>query len=278
MITADERAFIEAHAYIPEHIPAYVTPISGAEAFLIGEFLVYVDGRRLIFVGYPLEGKFDAAGTEAVLEEARRRFEPALISAMAPQALVSLSGSQVSDRDFYYRLDLDKLDLSKKLRNALRRASQEVSIGEREDYSKEHKRLAHELVRRKRIPRETQSIFKNIPAYLGSPTARLYAARDRNGKLVAFDVAEFGSGEYTFYMFNFRSRARYVPGSSDLLLWRIIREARAQGKRYLNLGLGIDPGVAFFKSKWGGVPFLEHTACIFRAPETLEVDELFDML
>ena len=41
MITAEEESTIEDHAYVPEHLPQYVTPISGAEPFLLDDFLAY---------------------------------------------------------------------------------------------------------------------------------------------------------------------------------------------------------------------------------------------
>jgi hypothetical protein len=59
-------------------------------------------------------------------------------------------------------------------------------------------------------------------------------------------------------MFNFRCRKRNVPGASDLLLHEIIEQARGQGKRFLNMGLGINDGVSFFKKKWGAEPFLPY--------------------
>jgi hypothetical protein len=67
-------------------------------------------------------------------------------------------------------------------------------------------------------------------------------------------------------MFNFRSETRYVPGASDLLLSAVIGQAIAEEKKYLNLGLGINPGVAFFKEKWGGAVFLPHACCLYHPP------------
>ncbi len=69
------------------------------------------------------------------------------------------------------------------------------------------------------------------------------------------------------YMFNFRSQARYIPGASDLLLSTVTQQAIADGKKYMNLGLGINPGVAFFKEKWGGVVFLPHAFCLYHPPQ-----------
>lgn len=113
-----------------------------------------------------------------------------------------------------------------------------------------------------------QSTSPPHPPLLGGEgvgAALLLEARDAAGRLVAFDIATCG-GEYAFYLFNFRSREHYVPGASDLLLARLIELARAAGKRYLNLGLGINAGVRGFKEKWGARPFLTHVACTWERP------------
>jgi len=48
-------------------------------------------------------------------------------------------------------------------------------------------------------------------------------------------------------MFNFTSDALYVPGVSDLLLFEVIKQSKTEGRKYMNLDLGINPGVTFFK-------------------------------
>ena len=124
----------------------------------------------------------------------------------------------------------------------------------------------------------TQSIFKGIPDYAKLSTARIFEARDGRGKLVAFDLAEFGPTDYAFYMFNICSKKHYVPGASDLLLAQVIDRAGRGGKRYVNLGLGINPGVTFFKTKWGGVPFLRHVSCLHQRSRANVWADIFDEL
>ncbi len=95
------------------------------------------------------------------------------------------------------------------------------------------------------------------------PTAWIFEARNQGEELVAFDIAEFGSKYYAMYMFNFSSKDRPAPGASDLLLSGILNQAMTEQKKYINLGLGINPGVTFFKTKWGGTPFLPYTFCSY---------------
>jgi hypothetical protein len=79
-------------------------------------------------------------------------------------------------------------------------------------------------------------------------------------------------------MFNFGSDARYVPGASDLLLSKVIQQAKTEKKKYINLGLGINSGVTFFKEKWGGVAFLPYASCMYHPQRKENLDALLQKL
>jgi hypothetical protein len=262
MITPAQLACLEERAYVPEHLPAYVTAISGMEPFLFDDYLVYVGEERLTLVGYPLSEEFDEDRMIQVLDQATARFEPRVVSLTAPIIPASLTDCVESPSDYYYRLDITTLSLSQKLRNMLKRAGRDVSVNQCQVFGGEHQRLVREFLNSHRLDAATRFIFNRIPEYVGAKTAWVFEARNARGKLLAFDVAEFSARHYAFYMFNFRSGKRYVPGASDLLLSYVIERARLEGKRYINLGLGINQGVTFFKTKWGGAAFLPHTACV----------------
>ncbi len=118
MITTEEWAFIETRAYVPEHLPGYVTAITGAEPYLIDDFVIYLKGATLVFVGYPLTGKIEKARIQDALNAARTLFRPEVISISAPMKLEGLesdSERNVSE-DIYYTLDLNSIQISKKLR------------------------------------------------------------------------------------------------------------------------------------------------------------------
>jgi hypothetical protein len=142
----------------------------------------------------------------------------------------------------------------------LTRARREVavSIGE---FGREHKILVKAFIRSHRLDDASRFIFQRLHEYVKCEKSLVFEARTPRGKLVAFDIADFTARNYAFYMFSFRSEKHAVPGASDLLLAHIIERAGSEGKRYLNLGLGIDEGIAFFKKKWGGEPFLEYISC-----------------
>ena len=134
--------------------------------------------------------------------------------------------------------------------------------------------MVEEFVKTHLAAEATRFIFKRIGEYLSScPTAWLFDAVNGKEDLVGFDVAEFKPRTYAHYMFNFSSETDYIPGASDLLLSEIIEQAKAEGKKYINLGLGINAGVTFFKKKWGGESYLPYHFGLYqlKGKENLEI-------
>ncbi len=279
MIPNNQLSSILEHAYIPEQVTDYVTAVSGAEPFLFGDFLAYRRGEHLVFIGYPLSSTFGEEKIRRALDEAVRRLNPIRVALTAPCIPASIRPAATSSFDQYYRLDLDSLPVSQKVRNMINRAKRALTVEKRKTLNKAHEELVHEFLKTHPVNQETRFIFERIPDYLSSVgTAWAYDARSEGGDLVAFDVAEMGPRAYGFYMFNVTSRDRFVPGTSDLLLWEIIQHAKLEGKRYLNLGLGISPGVTFFKEKWGGKPFLPYTFVDYPSKGEDRMDELLQKL
>lgn len=268
MITTAQEEYIEHHAYVPEHIPQYVCPISQTEPHLFGDFLVYAKRGHFILVGYPLNEVFEEKRLGRALEDAVKCLKPASVSLIAPVIPTSLQQGSHPSTDHYYRLELSTVSISQKSRNMLRRAGRELSVGVNLQFGQEHRKMVDAFLKTHSADEATRFIFRRIDTYLASSkTASIFEARTGDGDLVAFDIAEFKPKDYAVYMFNFRSESRYIPGASDLLLSVVIQQAIADGKKYINLGLGINPGVAFFKEKWGGVAFLPHTFCLYHPPQ-----------
>lgn len=275
MLTPADVSFVSAHAYVLEHVPGYVTAISGTEPHLLGDYLCYRGEGSLVFVGYPLGSPFDPAALREALDAALSRFAPRSVALTAPALPMPAGAWQARESDHYYRLELSGLRIQGKLASLIRRAARETRVKSVGRMGEEHAGLIADFLRLHQVSDETRYIFARIPEYVAStPTARVFEARDGGGNLIAFDVAEFGARDYAFYQFNFRSRTRSVPGASDLLLHEVIQAAREEGKRFVNLGLGINEGVASFKRKWGAVPFLEYEFCRFRPRRPTLLDAL----
>lgn len=277
MITSSERAHIAEHAYVPEHLPHYVSAISRTEPYLFEDFVVHVADTLMIFIGYPLRGEHDEARLAATLDQARAQIKPAAVSLIAPTFPAALTDWSLAPRDAYYRLDVTQLGIPQKTRNMLARARRELTVG-RGKFGGEHRRLIDDFLRAHRLDDATRFIFQRIAEYVKCDSAVIFEARTARGELAAFDVAEFGARAYAFYMFNLRSRQHAIPGASDLLLAHIVARARAEGKRFVNLGLGIDAGVAFFKRKWGATPFLDYVAGAQKISRAPAWSDLFEQL
>ncbi|MHB8771215.1 MAG: hypothetical protein ACYC7J_09470 [Syntrophales bacterium] len=267
MITAGQEEYIEQYAYVPEHILPYVASISQAEPHLLGNYLVYGKKGHIIFIGYPFEEAPDQKRLERALEEANQRLKPESVSLIAPAIPPFLPQGPSSPTDHYYRLDLSSLALSQKLRNMVTRAKRELAVGKGAHFDQEHRGMVEAFLASHSVDEATGFIFRRIDAYLSSSTtASIFEARTGDGSLVAFDIADFKPRDYAVYMFNFRSESRYIPGASDLLLSAVIQRAAAEGKKYVNLGLGINPGVIFFKQKWRSEAFLPYAFRLYRPP------------
>jgi len=279
MITPAEREYIEEKAYLPEHLPQYVSAISKTEPFLFDDYIVHAKRNHFIFVGYPLKEPFIEKQMEKVFEDAIKRFKPRSVALIAPAIPSYVNGRDHPPSDHYYRLELSALSIPQKLRNMLTRASRELSLEKTRRFGREHKKLVENFLKAHPVEEGAQVIFKRIDKYLSSSTtAWVFDARGRKGELVAFDVAEFKARDYAIYMFNFTSDALYVPGASDLLLSEVIQEAKKEKKKFVNLGLGINAGVTFFKKKWGGAVFLPYASCLYHPSGRENLETLFQKL
>jgi hypothetical protein len=279
VITQAERTFIWEHAYVPEHVPEYVSAISPSEPSLLGDFLLYDAHDRLILVGYPLKGPSSERKLHKVFERTLSLYKSVPVSVTAPFVPPKIVNALQGVSDYYYRLELDSLSVSLKLRNSLKRADRDMQVVKTKAVTSEHASLIEQFVSTHEIDEATRYIFSRIPDYVAQcDSAWVLEGRNAKGELVVFDIAEYGSRDYAFYLFNFRSRDAHVPGSSDLLLSHIIRDAKSERKKYVNLGLGISHGVTFFKRKWGAVPFLPHTTYLYSPEEKSAIRTLLERL
>jgi hypothetical protein len=275
MLNTEERRLVYEHAYLPEHLPDYVEAISGAEVCLqADDYLCFSRGSHLIFIGYPLKDK--TADIERAYQVACERFRPSTIAIIAPKIWLPPDMYEAQPEDNYYRLDLPLVSIDAEVAYMVRRAGRELCVKEG-IFGKEHKRLVKGFISGHPLSQEQKGIYAGIPRYMKhAKTALLLEAR-MGDDLVAFNIVDMGAANYAFYLFNFRSAKKNVPGASDLLFHEMVRLAEREGKGALNLGLGIHPGVRRFKEKWGGTPFLTHaSALLTRKP--LDVGRLADKL
>lgn len=274
MLNSEELRLVYERAYIPEHLLSYVEAVSSAESHIHDDYICFTRGTHLIFIGYPL--KVGACRIEESFESACESFNPATIAIIAPQLWSLDLSCESQSTDTYYKLTLPLGPLDPELSYMVRRASRELRVTEG-SFGRDHRRLVKEFIADHELTQGQRQIFERIPRYLkGSKTARLLEAR-KGDKLEAFTIVDLGSADYAFYLFNFRSLEEHIPGASDLLFHEMVLLAHSDGKKAINLGLGIHPGIRRFKEKWGGIPFLPYASMVVRR-QPIRLDALVDKL
>ena len=274
MLTKEELRRIHQNAYLPEHLPDYVQAVSGATPYLSENVLFFLRRRQLIFIGYPLENT--DADVEAVYTAICQKFNPSVISIIAPKIWLAADSYQKHVQDHYYRLDLPLESINPDVAYMIRRAKRELRVAFGK-FGRQHKKLVNAFLQQHELTPEQTFLFKHIPHYLKcSRTAWLLEAR-KDDELVAFTIMDSGSRDYAFYLFNMRSTKINVPGASDLLFEEMVKLAQSRGKKAINLGLGVHPGIRRFKQKWGGVPFLDYHSVLVQR-QTVDLGRLANKL
>jgi len=259
MLSDQEIKWIHRHAYLPEHLADYVRAISGAEPFFHRNYLYFLNKKHLIFNGYPLEP--DSDPPPRIYDSICERLQPTTAVLMAATIWLPADQCEQQTVDSYYRLDLPLRPIGADMAYVLRRAQRELQV-RRGSFGKEHKTMIKAFLAGHNFNRRQKYLFKHIPQYLkASASAVLFEAR-REKELAAFNIVDLGAADYAFYLFSFRSGKINVPGASDLLFHEMVNLAQTEGKKAVNLGLGVNAGIRRFKEKWGGVPFLNYCSAM----------------
>ncbi len=262
----EQEAYALSHAYVPEHIPCLMTGISGAHPALFQDYLCFARDNWLIFVGYPLDGVFSPEKCAAAMAQAREANRPEVLWFIGPQIPPELE-KDCRDRrsDVYYRLDLPA-QIRPALRREVRVAADRLAVSAGHAFTAEHAALSDELMGRTSLSPMVAALYRAMPDYLArASSAVVLDARDAAGRLVAFTVVEQAAAAFDAYVLGATSRRHYAPHASDLLFATMIERAGASGKRWLDLGLGVNQGIRRFKEKWGGAPALAYEFCEWRA-------------
>lgn len=237
---------LTSRAKVPDQLLHYVQAVSGLKSSLVPGGVVHCSEDHAVLVCYDDPDRVDEALAGVLKRKGLRH-----VAVLAPVRPASAPDNATVTTDSYWRLELPIVPPRGKLANLLRRARREVTITASSGWSAEHQALAEEFCQRKQgLDDGSRYLFRNLAQYVGSsPDVSVVSALDASGSLLACAVADYTALGTAFYMFAFR-RPSAPPGTADLLLWHLADEAGARGHQQLNLGLGIDPGVEFFKRKW----------------------------
>jgi class 3 adenylate cyclase len=259
MIGPDRLSRVSAEAAVPEQVVAYVTAVAGSRPRLVGACVGYASDGDVVLVGYPLHDPRDEQAMAAAVQEALRIPGLRRITVVGPARPPQAPAQSRLMQDSYLFLSLPRPAPRQKLRNLLRRADRELTIDSGRYCGEDHMALVGRYLDERGLEAGTRHIFRQLPTYLqASPRSLLFSARRADGRLVAFCVGEFVSLSTAFFMFCFRDRDLAPPGSTDVLLAELLDEASRRGQIRMNLGLGINAGVRFFKQKWGAEALLPY--------------------
>jgi hypothetical protein len=266
MLTPDEEKYILTKAYIPEHIPDLMIPISKGEPYLTEGYIYFLKENWIIFIGYPLNHDFTTEDLEKTLNIIIKKHQPRYLWLIAPEIPHSLIKScRERESDHYYRLDLDGFEVKKDMLRAIRKASKDLKVQRRRSILKEHTELISEFIEKEKPRALIRELFLSMEEYVKiSKDAFVLSAFDRNGRLTAFYVVEMAAFSFATYVVGCYSRENYIPHASDLLFSEMVNLAKEKGKGYIHLGLGVNEGIRRFKEKWGGIPFLKYEFCEYR--------------
>lgn len=267
--TANDRAkhlaglaSITASAVTPDQLLPYVLAVSGLSPRRLASSVAYQDGEsgQLVLVAYP-EGKpEDAEERDAAVAAALELPDISQITVLSASRPTAAPEAASQSEDTYWSLPIPVPEPGQKLRNLLRRSGRELEIVQSSGpdcWTPAHADLVGNFCQRRKLDDGTVHIFRHLDAYLAKAAdAVLFTAWTREGKnLAGCAIGDFSAMATAFYMFAFRYQTA-PPGTADGLLAAICAEAQARGHSQINLGLGINAGVSFFKKKWGAKPFL----------------------
>ena len=275
MLTPEQETYILTNAYIPEHVVALMTSLSGGEPFLIDDYFCCCKDDWVIFIGYPLQHEFACDEFEAVLEKVKKKFRAGRISLIAPEFPPRVDARcREKDSDTYYTLDTRLPVLCSAVKRNLKKAGRLLTVERAVRMGDAHQELMQEFVARVSPPLRVKELFFKMPQYIASTRhAFVLNAWSLQQNLAAFYVVDFAAKDFANYIIGCYSKNDYVIGASDLLLSELVKMSSELGKGYIHLGLGVSSGIRRFKEKWGARPTRSYKMCelVFKKALIFEV-------
>lgn len=262
---------VAAQAVVPEQLVCYVRAVAGSTPRRFETCLGYESPGDLVLIGYPLHDPLDQQAFSRSVDLALEASEASKITVLAAtrpkQAPVEATGEipphdpSSHTSDAYLALPIPPPAPQQKLRNLLRRAEREVTLDQGRRLESNHLALIDRYLETRDLQSGIRLIYRKIPDYVQSCSGALVVSAwlNRNHDtrpLAGFAVGDFTSLSTAFYMFAFRDPDHAPPGTADLLLHALLQEGERRGQVRINLGLGINPAIRFFKQKWGAEFFL----------------------
>jgi hypothetical protein len=257
MIGPDRLDRVSADAVVPEQVIPYVRSVAESRPLLLDTCVGYESEGHFVLIGYPLHDPRDSEAMSRAVDMALKTPGLRKITVIGPSRPPQAPEKIRSSQDGYYVLPIPAPPSAAKLKNLLRRANRELTIEHSRCFDNDHQKQVDRYLSERTLTAGTRYIFQQIPRYIrASPGSLMVSARTASGQLAAFAVGEYASLHTAFFMFCFRDPSLAPPGSADLVFSELLEEAARRGQSSMNLGLGVNEGIRFFKRKWGAQFFL----------------------
>lgn len=257
MLSVMEEAqlqYILANAKVPEHSVPLMTVMSGADPLLCDDYLFFAKDDWLIAVGWPLASKYSDENFISALNKVQDMTGAARIY-YAGAKLPAKFKKYITETDRFYVLST-RAAIPRQLRNPVLKAASRLIITENAAFTAAHRKLWAEFLglQQSKMPARVKELYANTPEAMQSGKFRLLDAKLPNGDLAASLLLDYSCNNFCAYIIGAHSRKNYVAHATDALFAQMLVNAKEAGKRYIHLGLGVNPGILRFKRKWGAVP------------------------
>jgi len=252
-------------ASVPEHSVEFMRVMSGGEPFIRGDYLFFYEHDWLMAVGYPLKGEYDHTEFQNMLNDAIAFTQAQETWLMCPALPDSLKSSRI-EKDKFYVLDL-KAKVPARLMNLADKASRSLHWEIGSSFTSEHKKLWEEFIRSKSLAPRVLELYKRTEKVIRVlPDLVMLNAWNREGHLVSCLLLDLAPRRFASYLIGAHSKKYYVPFATDLLFREMIALSREHDKEFIHLGLGVNPGITRFKTKWGGRFYSGYEMAFFKNP------------
>lgn len=251
---------ISALAIVPEHSLPLMLALSRGEPHIRDGYLFFKKDDWLMAIGYPLHGSFSSAVFEKAAENVAAEAGLRETFAIAPSFSSNLS-RKIIETDRFYVLSTSA-PIPKKLANSVKKARSRLRIQESSRFTPAHRKLWREFLstRQTSMTDRVRELYAAVPQALLYPESslRLLDAYDEENSLTASLLLDHAPANFSSYLLGAHSANHYVPHAMDALFAAMLEIAKKNGKRFIHLGLGVNPGILRFKRKWGAVPSLPY--------------------
>lgn len=242
-------------ASVPEHSVHFMRSMSGGEPFTLDEYLFFAEDDWLMAIGYPLSGEYDPDRFAQAVYDAVRITRAVQCWAVCPRLPETLEGNR-RENDEIFILDASAKPCTRLLKLA-DKASRSLRVDMSQNFTRAHQLLWDEFLGTRNLPPRVAGLYSRTEKVLRrTRDLFLLNAWDRKDNLAACLLVDLAPCRFLSYIVGAHSRRNYTPNASDLLFREMFVLAGKLKKEFIHLGIGVNPGIRRFKTKWGGRSYL----------------------